>query len=144
MDGLLLISLHISVIICYTFAPFVVILTGFKLVWEQENPIQEKHRQVSRRGQHVRSEDCSQRNQRVRSRQPGKLSFNSQLSRWAPSNHRPLDCVKGTVHLKIWIQWLCVQTHVCGWKLSRSFINQEIFLEFRRKQNSPTQEWMCI
>lgn len=65
----------------YNLAPVIAILTGIKLVWEQENPIQEKHRQVPRRGQHVRSEDCSQCNQRVCSWQPGKLPINSQFSR---------------------------------------------------------------
>lgn len=71
-------------------------VTGIKLVWEQENPIQEKHRQVPRRGQHVRSEDRSQCNQRVCSRQPGKLPINSQLSRWIPFamlSARPADTV---------------------------------------------------
>lgn len=40
-------------------APVIATLTGIKLVWEQENPIQEKHRQVPGRGQHVCSKDCS-------------------------------------------------------------------------------------
>lgn len=54
---------------------------GIKLVRQQENPIQEKHRQVPGGGQHVRGEDRGQRHQRVGSRQPGELSLHSQLSR---------------------------------------------------------------
>lgn len=71
-------------------------VTGIKLVWEQENSIQKKHRQVPRRGQHVCSEDRSQCNQRVCSRQPGKLPVNPQFSRWIPFamlSARPEDTV---------------------------------------------------
>lgn len=59
---------------------------GIKLVRQQENPIQEKHRQVPRGSQHVCGEDCRQRNQRVGSRQPGQLPVYSQLGRWGKAH----------------------------------------------------------
>lgn len=71
-------------------------VTGIKLVRKQENPIQEKHRKVPGRGQHVRSKDCGECNQCVCSRQPGKLPINSQFSRWIPFamlSARPEDTV---------------------------------------------------
>lgn len=71
-------------------------VTGIKLVREQENPLQEKHRQVPRRGQHVRSEDRGQRHQRVSPRQPGQLAVHPQLSWWIPFamlSARPADTV---------------------------------------------------
>jgi len=82
------------------------LLTGIKLVREQENPIQEKHRQVPRRGQHVRGEDRRQRHQRVRPRdrprvrprQPGQLAIDSQLSRWADGEQKNLYGLKELVH----------------------------------------------
>lgn len=72
--------------------PVTAVFPGIKLVREQENPIQEKHRQIPRRGQHVRGKDRSQRDQRVGSRQPGKLPVHSQLSRWA--DPRPADHIE--------------------------------------------------
>ena len=74
---------HLKLALTWLLYPVIVISTGIKLVREQENPIQEKHWQIPRRGQHVRGEDRSQRDQRVGSRQPGKLPVHSQLSRWA-------------------------------------------------------------
>lgn len=88
-------------------------VTGFKLVWEQENPIQEKHRQVPRRGQHVRSEDCSECNQCVCSRQPGQLTINSQLSRWIPFamlSARPEDTVTASQPARCTVHRASTQT----------------------------------
>lgn len=88
-------------------------VTGIKLVWEQENPIQEKHWQVPRRGQHVRSEDCSQCNQCVCSRQPGQFPFHSQLSRWIPFamlSARPEDTVTASQPARCTVHRASTQT----------------------------------
>lgn len=88
-------------------------VTGIKLVWEQENPIQEKHRQVPRRGQYVRSEDRSQCNQCVCSRQPGKLPINSQFSRWIPFamlSARPEDTVTASQPARCTVHRASTQT----------------------------------
>lgn len=88
-------------------------VTGIKLVREQEDPIQEKHQQVPRRGQHVCSEDCSQCNQRVRSRQPGQLPIYSQFSRWIPFamlSARPEDTVTASQPARCTVHRASTQT----------------------------------